>query len=200
EQSLMRIGFGVSQTAEKMAGCGIFQHELCCHLVQAAPDHTIFPYPVFEGYRNPDFKHATRPDAPNVLALHHDRSWHALNAGWDAKGSKFEFLGRPDVVHSNSFGCPRDVGAPLVYTVYDLSPIDHPEYHTEANRLVCFNGLYEASLYAESFVAISAFTRERFLHWFPQVDPDRVTVVHPAARPSLCVASTGASDPQALER
>jgi glycosyltransferase involved in cell wall biosynthesis len=196
----MRIGFDVSQTAEAMAGCGIFQDAMCRHLVEVAPEHTFMPYPVFNGYRNPAFKQATRPDAPNVLALHHHRSWHALNAGWDAKGSLYEFLGRPDVVHSNSFGCPRHLGAPLVYTVYDLSPIDHPEYHTEENRLVCFNGLYEASLYADALIAISAFTRERFLHWFPHVDPGRVTVVHPAARPSLCGPASEAADVRTLRK
>ncbi len=196
----MRIGFDVSQTAEKMAGCGIFQHELCRHLVQAAPEHTIIPYPVFEGYRNPDFKNATRPDAPNVLALHHDRSWHALNAGWDAKGSRFEFLGRPSIVHSNSFACPHDLGAPLVYTVYDLSPIEHPEYHTEENRLVCFNGLFDAALYADAFVAISSYTRDRFLNWFPHLDPERVSIVRPGPRPSVCEGASEISDARALKK
>jgi glycosyltransferase involved in cell wall biosynthesis len=196
----MRIGFDVSQTAEAMAGCGIFQDAMCRHLVEVAPEHTIIPYPVFEGYRHPDFKRATRPDAPNVQAIHHDRSWRALHAGWDATGSRFEFLGRPDIVHSNSFGCPRDLGAPLVYTVYDLSPIEHPEYHTEENRIVCFNGLFNAALHADACVAISAFTRERFLHWFPHVAPERVTVIYPAARPSLCEQVSEAADARALKK
>jgi glycosyltransferase involved in cell wall biosynthesis len=178
----VRIGFDVSQTAEAMAGCGIFAAELFRALVEVAPDDELIPYPVFSGYRNPAYRKAVRADSPNVRPLHHDLSWSALNAGWDSEGDKHEFLGSPDVVHSNSFGCPRRLGAPLVYTVYDLSPIDHPEYHTEENRLVCFDGMFAASLYADAFIAISSFTRDRFLHWFPHVDPDRVTVVRLAAR------------------
>jgi glycosyltransferase involved in cell wall biosynthesis len=196
----MRIGFDVSQTAEAMAGCGVFADELCRQLVRAAPRDTIIPYPVFWNYRNPAFRKASAPTAPNVLPLHHDRSWQALNDGWDAKGSHYEFLGRPDVVHSNSFGCPRDLGAPLIYTVYDLSPIDHPEYHTEANRLVCFNGLFEASLYADALIAISHFTRDRLLHWFPHVDPARVSIVYPAARPSLITPASGSDDDRVLRK
>ena len=196
----MRIGIDVSQTAEQMAGCGVFADELCRHLVRVAREDTIIPYPVFSGYRHPAFAAATRPDAPNVLALHHQQSWHALNEGWDAKGSRYDFLGRPDIVHSNSFGCPRDLGAPLVYTVYDLSPIDHPEYHTEENRLVCFNGLFEASLYADAFIVISRFTGDRFLHWFPHVDPARITVVYPAARPSLITPVANADDDRVLRK
>jgi glycosyltransferase involved in cell wall biosynthesis len=196
----MRIGFDVSQTAEARAGCGVFQHELCHHLAKVAPEATLIPYPVFEGYRNPEFKRASRPEAPNVLPIHHDLSWHAINAGWDSVGSRHDFLGRPDVVHANSFSCPQRIGAPLVYTVYDLSPIEHPEYHTEENRLVCFNGLFDASLHADAFVAISAFTRERFLHWFPHVNPERVTIVYPAARSSVVASVSAAVEISALRR
>jgi glycosyltransferase involved in cell wall biosynthesis len=196
----MRIGFDVSQTAEAMAGCGVFADELCKHLVRVATEHTIIPYPVFDGYRNPAFRKATRPSASNVLPLHHDQTWAALNAGWDAPGSRHDFLGRPDVVHSNSFGCPRHLGAPLVYTVYDLSPLDHPQYHTEENRLVCFNGLFEAALYADAFIAISKFTRDRFLYWFPHVDPARLTIVYPAARPSLSAPASATDDAGVLRK
>lgn len=85
-------------------------------------------------------------------------------------------------MHSNSFGCPRDLGAPLVYTVYDMSPVEHPEFHTEQNRLVCFNGMFDASVTADRFIAISKFSRDRFLHWFPHVAPEQMSVVYPAAR------------------
>jgi glycosyltransferase involved in cell wall biosynthesis len=194
----VRIGFDVSQTAESMAGCGIFAHELFHALVEAAPNDEIVPYPVFADYRHPSYRKAARAAAPNVLALHHDLSWSALNAGWDAADDRHGFLGRPDVVHANNFGCPRRLGAPLVYTVYDLSPIDHPEFHTEANRLVCFNGMFDASVHADAFIAISSFTRDRFLHWFPHVDPARVTVVRLAAR--FGAAAGGAADAASLAR
>ena len=63
--------------------------------------------------------------------------------------------------------------------------IECPEFHTERNRLICFNGLFDASLYATHFVAISEYSAHAFLKWFPHVAPDRVSVVHLAARPSI---------------
>jgi glycosyltransferase involved in cell wall biosynthesis len=194
----MRIGFDVSQTAESMAGCGIVAAELCRALAEVAVDDEIVPYPVFGNYRNPAYRKAVRPASPNVRALHHDMSLSALNAGWDAADDRHAFLGAPDIVHANNFSCPRRLGAPLVYTLYDLGPIEHPEFHTEANRLVCFNGMFDASLYADAFVAISSFTRDRFLHWFPHVDPARVTVVRLAARFGLTAA--GGDDAAVLAR
>jgi glycosyltransferase involved in cell wall biosynthesis len=92
-------------------------------------------------------------------------------------------LGAPDVVHANNYFCPRGLAhARTVYTLYDLVPLDHPEYLTEANRLVCFDGLFEASLRADLLLSISAHSRARFLAHFPHVPADRVRVVHPSSR------------------
>ncbi len=181
----LRIGFDVSQTAEKRAGCGVFQAELFEGLVRVSAgrdDVTLVPLPVFSHYRHPDFRQAVHVAAPHVDESLYQRSWAELGEAWDAPGLQAPRLGQVDLVHSNSFGCPRDLGVPLVYTVYDMSPLDHPEFHTEANRLVCFQGLFDASTRADAFIAISAFTRARFLHWFPHVAPEAVAVVHPAAR------------------
>ena len=187
----MRIGFDVSQTAENRAGCAVFQAELLRALADATDerdDMTVVPLPVFSHYRNPKFRDGVRVPGRNVDWAMYDLAWAEWTQVWDGPGPRAARLGQVDLVHSNSFGCPRDLDVPLVYTVYDLSPLDHPEYHTEANRLACFDGLFDASLRADAFVAISAFTRERFLHWFPHVDPARVVVVHPAARSAFSAA------------
>lgn len=191
----MRIGFDVSQTAEARAGCGVFQAEMFAALARAAEadsSTTIVPLPVFSHYRHPDYRRGARIDSGRVDGSLFQKSWAELNAAWDGPGPRAARLGNVDLVHSNSFGCPRDLGVPLVYTVYDLSPLDHPEYHTEANRLACFQGLFDASVRAAAFVAISAFTRDRFLHWFPHVPADRVEVVRLAARASFSKPHTGA--------
>jgi glycosyltransferase involved in cell wall biosynthesis len=181
----VRIGFDVSQTAEPMAGCGIVADQFLRHLVTARPSDVFIPYPVFGHYRHPGFAAATRPEAPNVVDTHFGLTWTAMNEGWDAPGDIEPFLGYPDIVHSNNFFCPKDLSAPVVYTLYDLSHIECPEFHTERNRLTCFNGLFDASLYASHFVAISESSAHAFLEWFPHVAPDRVSVVHLAARPSI---------------
>ena len=182
----MRIGFDVSQTAEQMAGCGIVADQFLRHLVPANPSDVFIPYPVFGNYRNPEFARATRPDAANVVGDQFGLSWAELNRAWDAADSNLlAFLGHPDVVHANNFYCPTHLPVHVVYTLYDLSQTEHPEYHTERNRLACFNGLFDASIHADHLVAISEHSRRRFLKWFPHVEPARLSVVYPAARPSI---------------
>jgi glycosyltransferase involved in cell wall biosynthesis len=86
-------------------------------------------------------------------------------------------------VHSNNFFCPRGLGhARLVYTLYDLMFLEVPESTTEANRIACFTGAFEASLRADLIVAISHYSRNHFLATFPHYPPDRIHVVHLASR------------------
>jgi glycosyltransferase involved in cell wall biosynthesis len=95
-------------------------------------------------------------------------------------------LGWPDIIHANNFYCPGPVGkSKLVYTLYDLAVFSHPDLTTEANRLVCANGIFRASLYADFIVAISNSTRSHFLNTFPHYPDDRVAVVYPASRFAL---------------
>ncbi|MBM3772667.1 MAG: glycosyltransferase family 4 protein [Acidimicrobiia bacterium] len=184
----LRIGFDVSQTAERMAGCGIVADQFLRHLAEVCPGDTFIPYPVFSNYRHPDFVRATRPLTDNIDARQFGLSWPEIVTPWDQPGPDFAaFLGTPDVVHANNYAWPRAVACPVVYTVYDMSAVEAAQYHTEHNRMVCVNGLFEASLGASWFVAISAASRDRFLHWFPHVPAARVSVVPLAARPSLTV-------------
>jgi glycosyltransferase involved in cell wall biosynthesis len=182
----MRVGFDVSLTAEPMAGCAIVADQLLRNLVSAYPADEFVPYPIFADIQSPNFLRATRPNAPNVSGRHFDLSREELVQAWERKGPGFDsFLGDPDVIHANNFSCPRDTSAPIVYTLYDLSPIEMAAFHTEQNRLLCFNGMYDAGLAATRFIAISQSTRDRFLHWFPHVLADTVTVIPLAARPSI---------------
>ena len=70
-------------------------------------------------------------------------------------------------------------------TVYDTSFLDIPEATTEANRLVCFQGMLEASLYADHLVMISQATWERFLHYFPHYPQERTTIIPLGSRPTI---------------
>lgn len=66
----MRIGFDISQTAERMAGCGVFADELCGHLstpgrikhsfhTRSLPDIAIRPSP-------------RQPERPTILRSDQD--------------------------------------------------------------------------------------------------------------------------------
>jgi glycosyltransferase involved in cell wall biosynthesis len=182
----VRIGFDVSQTGQGKAGCGFFADSLVQALAAQDSANEYVLYPAFgTGWWDPDHARTTRRIAqPNVRRgpadMGHAESvdfWRHPPAGFE------ERLGRPDVVHANNYFCPRGLAhARTVYTLYDLVPLDHPEYLTEANRLVCFDGLFEASLRADLLLAISAHSRARFLAHFPHVAPERVRVVYPSSR------------------
>jgi glycosyltransferase involved in cell wall biosynthesis len=94
-----------------------------------------------------------------------------------------EQLGSPEVVHANNFSCPRGIKrARNVYTLYDVHFLEHPEFTTEQNRCVCFEGVFSASIYADFIIAISRYTRDRFLDFFPHYPGDRIQAVHLGSR------------------
>ena len=47
-----------------------------------------------------------------------------------------------------------------VYTLFDLSFLEHPEYTTKENYENCFSNVFEAACYADTFVAISEYTKD----------------------------------------
>jgi glycosyltransferase involved in cell wall biosynthesis len=182
----MKIGFDVSQTAEAKAGCGYLADQLIRALVRLAPADEFLLYPTFYGYRYRHSHLATRPPGGNVRTHFGGFSWQDQVRGWDmAMADRTEWLGSPDVVHSNNFSCVRDHRSRLVYTLYDLAPIRHPDFTTESNRLICFEGLFRASVLADRLLAISEFTRREFLEIFPHYPADRIDVMHLGTRPEL---------------
>jgi glycosyltransferase involved in cell wall biosynthesis len=182
----MRIGFDVSQTGRLKAGCGYFADSLIRHLVSLDTQNTYVLYPTFgDVYWDPDWPTATyQIDQPNCQrGLGHD-THEATRLFWSSPATDFEMqLGNPDVIHANNFFCPlRLQTARLVYTLYDLGFVEYPEWTTEANRLGCFAGVFNASLYADLIVAISNYSRQHFLDLFPYYPAERVVVVYPASR------------------
>jgi glycosyltransferase involved in cell wall biosynthesis len=182
----VRIGFDVSQTGAGKAGCGFFADSLVAALAAVDEANEYVLYPAFgTGWWDPDHARTTRRIArPNFRRGPEGMSHEASARFWGRPPADFETrLGAPDVVHANNYFCPRGLAhARTVYTLYDLVPLDHPELLTEANRLVCFDGLFEASLRADLLLAISSHSRARFLAHFPHVAPERVRVVHPSSR------------------
>jgi glycosyltransferase involved in cell wall biosynthesis len=182
----MRIGFDVSQTGAARAGCGYFANSLIRALAACASHDEFILYPTFGNFFfDPDWERATyAAEQPNLAR----GLSHGTHAGardfWTRPPADFEDqLGSPDIVHSNNFFCPTQLcHAKLVYTLYDLSFLENPQWTTEANRSGCFDGVFQASLYADHIVAISHFSKRHFLDIFPHYPEDRITVVHLASR------------------
>lgn len=184
----MRIGFDVSQTGKDKAGCGYFADSLMQALYHVAPEYEYLLYASFGPYYwdaqapNPVFLrlgervrlHLKHPDFDSAEFF-----WrHPSTEFWD------EPLGMPDLIHANNFFVPYPLRQTrLVYTLYDLSFLHHPEWHTTANWVTTFlGGVYYASLFADGIVAISEYSRQDFLRMFPYFPAERIWVIPLASR------------------
>jgi glycosyltransferase involved in cell wall biosynthesis len=181
----MKIGFDISQTGALKAGCGHYAHSIVEHLTAADRRNEYILYPAF-GTRFWDPQHTTatyRTARPNVRRGPEGMSHAECVALWQCGGHALDrALGAPDIVHANNYYCPRHLRARVVFTLYDLVSLDQPEYLTEANRLVCADGLLDACVHADMLVAISEATRTRFLELFPHYPASRVRTIYPGSR------------------
>jgi len=183
----MRIAFDITQTGQDKAGCGHFAYSLIRALAEIDSDNEYLllnsfgqsiwdrkATPMSCGIQRANFKPSRLRHAYYTAA---QRFWRNPPSDLDTA------LGNPDIVHSNNFFCPSGLQhAHLVFTLYDLSFIEHPEWSTEANRVLCFDGVYRASLYADTILAISEYSRAHFLRTFPNYPSENVHVVYPASR------------------
>ena len=182
----VRIGFDVSQTGSGKAGCGWYADSLMQRLPRIGSRHEYILYRTFGGgYWDPGGPGATRRiELPNVVDGPSQADQDSAREFWSGPAPDLEAqLGHPDVVHANNFFCPTGLStARLVYTLYDLAFLDHPEWTTERNRCICFEGVLQASTRADLVVAISEASRRHFLRTFPHYPAERTAVVHPASR------------------
>ncbi len=182
----MKIAYDITQAGTDKAGCGYFAYSLIRALarIDSANEYSLlssFGGHTWNGKAPLESCGIRRPNFKSGL-MHTDmataqRFWSTPPSDLDAA------LGNPDIVHANNFFCPRGLRrARLVYTLYDLSFIKHPEWTTEANRIACFDGVYNASIYADAILAISEYSRNHFLSIFPHYPPEKIRVVYPASR------------------
>jgi len=184
----MRIGFDVSQTGKDKAGCGYFADSLIQALYRVAPQHEYLLYASFGPYYWDEA-------APNSALLRLGKTVRLHLRHADFESAEFFWrhppaevwdgpLGMPDLIHSNNFFVPYPLHhTRLVYTLYDLSFLHHPEWHTNTNWVTTFlGGVYYASLFADGIVAISEYTRQDFLRMFPYFPHERIWAVPLASR------------------
>ncbi len=182
----MRIGYDVSQTGKSKAGCGYMAYSLANALAGIDSQNDYLLYPTFgDLYFDPNWAEDTlQINRPNFRRGFAQRGLDEAFSFWNDPPDNFEEqLGNPDIIHGNNFYCPAGLKrARLVYTLHDMSFISNPEWMTEANRVICFDGAFKASLFADFIIAVSEFSREYFLKTFPFYPPERTTVVPLASR------------------
>jgi glycosyltransferase involved in cell wall biosynthesis len=181
----VKIGFDVSQTGALKAGCGYFADSLIQALAALDHENEYTLYPAFgTRFWDPDHAQTTRRISRAGFHRGPEGISHAeCIALFRQPPDRLEtLLGRPDLVHANNYSCPRLLHSRVVFTLYDLIALDHPEFITEGNRLVCAEGLLDAAVGADMILAISRATRNRFLELFPHYPASRIQVVYPGSR------------------
>ena len=182
----MKIGYDVSQTGAKKAGCGFFADSLLRALAKIDKDNQYILYPTFgDGFWDPEWKSTTCQIAQPNFKRGLSYRFHKDNQHfWTHPSSDFEKqLGHPDIIHANNFFCPTHLrSANIVYTLHDMSFLENPEWTTEANRTTCFNGVFNASLHADWIIAVSEYTKKHFMKTFPHYPAEQISVIYHASR------------------
>jgi glycosyltransferase involved in cell wall biosynthesis len=185
----MKIGFDISQTGATKAGCGFFADSLIQSLAGIDHENEYMLYPTFgDSFWDPEWEKSVRhiPQS-NFHSVKGHKTFEAARAFWSDSNHDLEKeLHEPDVIHSNNFFCPKGLKKTrLIYTLHDLSFVDWPDWHTEENRVGCFKGVFEASIYADFVISVSQYSRKHFLETFPHYPADRINVIYEASRFSI---------------
>lgn len=180
----MKIAFDISQTGSAKAGCGYLAFALAGLLPQVAPEHEYYFLQSFGDFFF-DAQISGRAAQKNGGNLRTGPVLHNRQAAeqfWNSADLEAE-LGKPDIIHSNNFWCPIQLtDSRLIYTLYDLSFLENPDWTTEANRIGCLEGVFRAAAVADWIVSISEYSRDHFLQIFPHFPPQRLKVIYPASR------------------
>lgn len=169
----MRIGYDLSQTAENKSGTGFFADQLIRALAGIDQKNQYTLYHWFYDFCSPNYARATTIDQKNFKVAPLEQS---------TSGS---VLAPQDIIHSNNFRYPWGAKAKTIVTIYDVTFLDHPEYCTEANRLVCYKNTMDAMLYADKILTISNYSKERLVHFFPSVPESKIEVVYLGNRDTM---------------
>lgn len=179
---MMKIGFDISQTGKNKAGCGYYAYSIANSIERVPSELEIWSYPNFGDFY---YDSELQNNLPNGIAKNYFpllSKFSEVTKFWNDNNLEM-LLGEPDIIHSNNFWCPTQLKkTKLVYTLYDLSFIENPNWTTERNRIGCFEGVVRAACYADWIVAISENSKSHFLKVFPHFPEDRIKVIYPCTR------------------
>ncbi|MGH8017017.1 MAG: glycosyltransferase family 4 protein, partial [Opitutaceae bacterium] len=158
----------------------------CARAIAAArPQDSIDLYHHFGDWINGSAASGVCIELPNVSSPLIDFDADAARTFWAARENGAPLPGTPEIVISQSFHAPRTPGSKLIYTVFDLVFLTHPQFSTATTRLVCQRELLLALARADALVFISDFTRREFEEVFPGWLEQRKlpwTIAHPGCR------------------
>ena len=177
----MRIGIDASLVVGNRAGVGWYTASLIEALAEVDHQNKYVLYPFFYHIFDPRFKELVAPSKSFSIRF------TALPEDWirylwfHPRIPRHWLLGKVDVLHSTTYCCPRLHSGKLIVTIYDVSFLHHPEFHTEANRVHCLTGTLETAMQADRIIAISQSTKRDLVEYF-NVRDDKIVVTPLSAR------------------
>lgn len=182
----MKIGFDMSQTGKGKSGCGYFADSLIREIAQLDKENQYLMYRTFgDFYWDLDFDKIEGIHQSNFSWGKQHETLDEARIFWKQSIDRIkDELGSPKLLQSNNYFCPEKKipETKLIYTLYDVSFVDYPEWATEQNRVLCFDNIFNASLVADHMIAISDYSKKHFLDIFPHYPAEKISVVSLASR------------------
>lgn len=166
------IALDVSRAiGEQITGIGRYTRNMVQALSQYAPEEMQFLLlPGFVSFVHPEYGKKYTFPCPS------GSSWRMYDSTLPAYASDGCDMEPVSLIHSTGWETTMNTRVPQLVTIYDLSFITHPHFHTEENRTFCTRALETAITKGVSFTAISSHTKDDMVRLFT-IDPDQITVV-----------------------
>ena len=91
------------------------------------------------------------------------------------------FIGQCDIFHTSDWTQPPTLKAKTITTIHDLTPFLYPQWHHQKVIQAHKNKMYWAVKKCFHFICVSQNTKEDLLNLFPNIDPQKISVVYEAA-------------------
>ena len=180
----LHIGFDAKRIVRNGTGLGAYGRTLVNDLAQ---------YPLQLSLYAPD---KGRDDLrtqiiqrPNVAFKYANKPWPFGKAYWRSRGIVND-LQRDGVqlYHGLSGELPsgiRNSGIPSVVTIHDLIFLRHPEFYNPIDVKLYTWKFRRTLREATHIIAISECTRRDILHYAPDVDPEKISVIYQSCAPKF---------------
>lgn len=176
----MKIFFDISQTGFQKAGCGYYAYTNA-HLLSESKinDNILFFTHFGDFFYDKSLKPKELFSNYTKMKFSQHLDFNQVKYFWLSKNlKKFE---HNTIFHSNNFWSPDFFLKNFIYTLYDLSFLDCPEFTIEENRQGCLKGLLNAIKFSNKLISISESTKNRFYELFSGYS-DEIKVVYPISR------------------
>ena len=120
---------------------------------------------------------------PNVKIYHYKLPLTLLEILWNQfRLFPLEiFIGKCDLFHTSDWTQPPSIHTKTITTVHDLTPFINPSWHPQKIIKAHTHKMFWASRKCSHFICVSENTRTDLLKLFPNIDPQKTSVIYEAA-------------------